>query len=113
MDWGYIRNHFKKHKICILKDYGSTFKEIVMNHLKLSPVALGFPFGILWGISLLLLSLSTLFLGYGEIFFTSMGALYLCYEAIIWGSLIGGIIGFVDAFITGLIIPWLYNFSVN
>ncbi len=84
-----------------------------MNHMKLSPVALGLAFGILWGISVLLLGLSTLFLGYGEIFVTSMGALYLGYEATIWGSLIGGIIGFVDAFITGLIIAWLYNLFVK
>lgn len=75
-----------------------------------SPMALGLSFGILWGVSMFIMGLAAYFFEYGEIFVTSMGTLYIGYDATILGSFIGGLIGFVDAFIAGAIIAWLYNF---
>lgn len=80
-----------------------------MNHLKLSPLSLGLTLGILWGLSVLIMGLSAYFFSYGNLFVTSVGTLYVGYEATILGSIIGGIFGFIDAFIAGLIIAWLYN----
>ena len=77
---------------------------------KLSPLALGLAFGILWGISIFLMGLLAHFFSYGEVFVTSIGTLYIGYDTTIIGSIIGGIIGFVDGFIGAAILAWLYNF---
>lgn len=80
-----------------------------MNGCKISPTGLGLSFGVFWGVSLLLLGLTTYFYSYGKPFVDAMAVLYMGYEPSITGSIIGGIIGFVNAFITGFIIAWLYN----
>ena len=46
---------------------------------------------------------------YGEGFVVAIGTLYLGYAPSIAGSVIGALIGFVDAFIGGVIVAWLYN----
>ena len=80
-----------------------------MTHCRLSPLALGLAFGILWGVIVLVLGLIAHFIDYGTPFVSSMGTLYIGYGPSILGSIIGGLIGFVDAFIGGFIIAWLYN----
>lgn len=76
---------------------------------RLSPLALGLAFGVTWGVSIFLMGLLATYLMYGATFVSALGALYIGYEASLLGSMIGGIIGFVDAFIIGTIIAWLYN----
>jgi hypothetical protein len=88
-------------------------KERVMNHLKLKPLALGLACGILWGLSILAMGLLAYFFSYGEVFVSTLGTLYVGYESTIIGSILGGIIGFVDAFITGVVLAWLYNLFVR
>ncbi|WP_454780590.1 bacteriophage holin [Legionella sp. WA2022007384] len=80
-----------------------------MKGCKLSPVALGLAFGVLWGVSILVLGLIAYYYTYGRGFVVAVGSLYPGYEPSIQGSILGGIIGFIDAFITGVIIAWLYN----
>ncbi len=80
-----------------------------MTGCKLSPTGLGLAFGVLWGVSLLLLGLTTYFYSYGKPFVDAMSTLYMGYEPSIMGSILGGILGFINAFITGFIIAWLYN----
>lgn len=80
-----------------------------MSGSKLNPVALGLSLGVLWGVSLFLLGLIAYFYTYGHPFVSAVGTLYLGYEPTLIGSVLGGIIGFFDAFITGLLIAWLYN----
>jgi len=84
-----------------------------MNHLKLKPLALGLACGILWGLSILAMGLLAYFFSYGEVFVSTLGTLYVGYESTIIGSILGGIIGFVDAFITGVVLAWLYNLFVR
>ncbi|GGI80238.1 bacteriophage holin [Legionella impletisoli] len=84
-----------------------------MNRLKMSPLALGLSLGIFWGVSILLFGLMAYFFTFGEVFVNAIGAIYIGYEPTIIGSFIGGIIGFIDAFICGLIIAWLYNLFVK
>ncbi|MDP3704899.1 MAG: bacteriophage holin [Legionellaceae bacterium] len=76
---------------------------------KLSPVALGLALGVFWGLSILAMGLLASYFMYGTAFVTAMGNMYVGYEASVLGSVIGGFIGFVDAFIGGAIIGWLYN----
>lgn len=78
-------------------------------NLRLHPWALGLAVGLLWGVSVLLMGLLATYLAYGNAFVSAMSLLYVGYEPSIKGSVIGGVIGFVDAFIMGAIVAWLYN----
>ena len=80
-----------------------------MNQPRLSPLALGLALGVMWGVSVFLMGLIAYQFMYGATFVSTMGTLYVGYEATIIGSIIGGLIGFVDAFIGGAVIAWLYN----
>lgn len=76
---------------------------------KISPIALGLSLGTLWGASVLFMGLIAHFFIYGTPFVSAMGIVYLGYSTSITGSIIGGIIGFFDAFIGGVLVAWLYN----
>jgi len=76
---------------------------------KLNIKALGLTFGIIWGITILIIGIAAACGSYGELIVALLGSIYIGYEASILGSLIGAIWGFVDAFIFGVIIAWLYN----
>lgn len=80
-----------------------------MNGCKLSPIGLGLALGVLWGLSVFLLGLLAYWYTFGKPFVDAMATLYMGYEPSITGSIIGGVIGFIDAFITGALIAWLYN----
>ncbi|WP_298628431.1 bacteriophage holin [uncultured Legionella sp.] len=80
-----------------------------MGGCKLSPSGLGLSFGVFWGVSLLMLGLTTYLYSYGKPFVDAVSVLYLGYEPSIKGSIIGAILGFINAFLTGYIIAWLYN----
>ncbi|MBN9230065.1 MAG: bacteriophage holin [Legionella sp.] len=80
-----------------------------MNGCRMSPVALGLSFGVLWGISILMVGLAATYYAYGHDFVVSMGNLYPGYTPSVRGSLLGAFIAFIDAFIMGFLIGWLYN----
>lgn len=80
-----------------------------MTTCRISSVSLGLAMGIVWGVSIFLMGVVATYYTYGKPFVATMGALYLGYEPSLLGSAIGGVIGFVDAFIGGIILGWLYN----
>jgi hypothetical protein len=80
-----------------------------MKGCRISPLALGLAFGVLWGISIFMLGLMAHYYAYGKAFVTAVGTVYPLYGPSIKGSFFGGIIAFIDAFITGALIAWLYN----
>ena len=80
-----------------------------MAKAKLDVKALGLALGILWGGACLIMGITTMFFNWGTLFVALMSSLYIGYKATILGSLLGGIWGFIDAGIAGLIIAWLYN----
>ncbi len=80
-----------------------------MTNCKISPWALGMSLGILWGASMLLMGLLAHYTSYGNQFVVAMGSVYIWSDASIKGSIIGGAMGFVDAFIGGVILAWIYN----
>ncbi len=80
-----------------------------MTNCRLSPLAFGLSLGLVWGASVLIMGLIAFYFAFGTEFVTAMGVLYINYEATVIGSLIGGLYGFIDAFIGGLVIAWLYN----
>lgn len=65
--------------------------------------------GIVWGLCALLLGLLATLFGYGMGLVAVFGTLYIGYSATVAGSIIGGVWAFVDAYIGGAIIAWLYN----
>jgi len=80
-----------------------------MTKSRLNPLPLGLALGVLWGFWLFTVGLSAYYFAYGIPFVTAMGTLYVGYAPSIAGSLLGGLIGFTDAFCGGLVVAWLYN----
>jgi hypothetical protein len=76
---------------------------------KLDVKALGLALGITWGACTFLVGLTAMFWGWGIGFVDAIGTLYIGYDISILGSIIGGLWGFVDAGIGGVVIAWLYN----
>ncbi len=80
-----------------------------MTTARLSRLGLGLSLGVIWGVYVLVMGLLAHHFLIGTAFVTAMGALYTGYEPTVMGSIIGGLIGFVDAFIFGVLIAWFYN----
>jgi hypothetical protein len=76
---------------------------------KLDVKALGLALGIVWGVCVLLIGITSMLFNYGTGLVNALSSLYIGYKATLLGSLIGGIWGFFDAGIGGVIIAWLYN----
>lgn len=76
---------------------------------KIDIKALGLTLGIVWGAAMFLLGLMVMFFNWGAAWVELMSSLYIGYKATFLGSLIGGIWGFVDAGIAGVVVAWLYN----
>lgn len=75
---------------------------------KLDIKALGLALGIFWGVCMFLLGISGMF-GFGETFVALISRVYIGYAVSIVGAIIGAVWGFVDAFVCGAILAWLYN----
>lgn len=80
-----------------------------MKTLKLNPLALGVSLGIVWGVSIFIIGLVAHFFMYGSAFVSAMGIVYVGYGSSIASCINAAAIGFVDAFIIGALIGWLYN----
>ena len=79
------------------------------NHTHLQVLPFGLALGIIWGVSMFLIGLSTWLFAWGGEWQTLMASVYMGYTPSLLGSLIGGVWGFLDAFIGGIIFAWLYN----
>ena len=76
---------------------------------KLDVKALGLSVGITWAGAIVFMGLVCRFSGWGVSFVDAMGKLYLGYKPTFIGSAVGGIWGFLDMGIAGVVIAWLYN----
>lgn len=75
---------------------------------KIQPVALGIAIGVLWAIYVFFIGIAAMF-GWGIALVEVLASLYFGYEASVLGAVIGGIWAFVDGFIAGVVIAWIYN----
>ena len=76
---------------------------------KLDVRAFGLALGIVWGIAVLLLGILAMLFNWGTVCVIALSTMYIGYKSTFLGSLVGGIWGFIDAGIAGVVIAWLYN----
>lgn len=76
---------------------------------KIDVKAFGIACGIVWGAAMFMLGLMNMCMDWGGALEEVMSTLYIGYKATILGSVIGGVWGFFDAGIGGLVVAWLYN----
>lgn len=75
---------------------------------KLSANALGVGAGILWAIYVFFCGITAIF-GWGTALVTTLSSLYIGYSASFGGAIIGAVWGFVDGYIAGAVVAWIYN----
>ena len=81
--------------------------------MSLHPTKLGLAGGILWGLSMFVLTLVSVGTGYAAGFFNGMASIYPGYSVSPIGSIIGLVYGFLDAFIGLFLFAWLYNWLLK
>jgi len=77
--------------------------------VKLDVKAFGLALGITWGLAMLVLGVIDIFTTWGDVWGSIMSTIYLGYTPTLVGSIIGGLWGFCDAGIGGVIIAMVYN----
>ncbi len=80
-----------------------------MQTCKLSPAALGLAIGVMWAFSLLIIGLLSYYADYGTTFIMTVNSLYFISGVTLANVFFTTIIGFVDGFIGGVILAFLYN----
>lgn len=71
--------------------------------------ALGVSIGAVFAVCMFLTALTAAYLNWGVNIVNLMGDIYIGYEASFLGGIIGAIWAFVDGFIFGFLIAWVYN----
>lgn len=74
----------------------------------LSVMGLGLGMGIYWGLSMIISGWMAMF-DWGNQFVSTMASIYIGFEPSFIGSIVGGIWGFGDGFIGGIIVAAFYN----
>lgn len=75
---------------------------------KIQPLALGVAIGVLWAIYVFFIGIAAMF-GWGNALVETLASLYIGYEASVIGAIIGAIWAFIDGFVAGVVIAWIYN----
>lgn len=84
------------------------------NCMKLHRCALGFSFGLIWALGVLMLGAGGMYMeGWAAMANGLLGEIYVGYEISWMGILIGVAWAFADGFITGFILAWIYNCVAN
>lgn len=73
-----------------------------------APNALGVAIGVLWAAYVLFCGITAMF-GWGVALVEALSSLYIGYAPSIAGAAIGAAWGFVDGYIAGVVIAWIYN----
>jgi hypothetical protein len=77
--------------------------------MRLRPLALALAGGILWAASVFAATLWIVITGGTGQTMALLGKFYLGYAVTVPGAFVGLVWGFVDGFLAGLILAWLYN----
>ena len=84
-----------------------------MSFSKIHPVALGLSFGVISGISALLMCLAAYSFFNDKPIVAAVGTMYISYNPSLINSALGGVAGFVNAFIAGYVAAWIYNLLLD
>lgn len=77
--------------------------------MKLKVWAFGLALGIFWGSSLFVLTLIGINTTYADLFLGVIDSIYPWYSWSVAGAFVGLGLGFIDGFLGGAIIAWIYN----
>jgi hypothetical protein len=77
---------------------------------KLSICNLGMAIGIIWGLSVFVLAILSMLFGMGTPIVDILSSLYWGLDSSVIGALVGLFWGFVDGFIMGALVAFVYNF---
>jgi hypothetical protein len=77
--------------------------------VKLNPKNLGLAGGIMWGASVFIITLFSVYTGYATDLINTVTSILPGYSISFSGAILGGLYGFVDAGIGCYILAWLYN----
>ncbi len=77
--------------------------------MKISALKLGISGGIIWGLSMFVFTVISIYTGYATAFLKIMSSIYPGYKISWAGSFLGLIYGFVDAFIGLFLLACIYN----
>ena len=80
-----------------------------MDNGKINVMGLALAFGISCGFYAIFIGVTAWIFNWGNPIVAMLSSLYIGYKASLIGSIIGGLWAFVDGFIGGAIIAWLYN----
>lgn len=72
------------------------------------PLALGVAIGVLWALYAFFAGIFAMF-GWGTLLVETLASFYIGYGASITGAIIGAIWAFLDGFVAGVVIAWIYN----
>jgi hypothetical protein len=75
----------------------------------LNPLKLGIAGGILWGLSMLVCTILSIYFGYSTKLLDVMSSIYPGYTISWGGAFLGLIYGFFDVFIGLFLLAWLYK----
>ena len=75
----------------------------------LSPIGFGLALAILWTLSVVFLGITAMVHGYGAGFVSGLSTLYIGFSATWMGLVKGALWAFFDAFFSGFVLIWLYN----
>lgn len=75
---------------------------------KCQPLALGIALGVLWAFSVFFAGIFAMS-GWGAALVQVLGSFYIGYGPSIAGAIIGAIWAFVDGFVAGVVVAWIYN----
>lgn len=75
---------------------------------KCQPLALGIAIGVLWALYVGCLAITAMF-HWGAELIAPLASLYIGYGASVIGAIIGAAWAFVDGFVAGIVIAWIYN----
>lgn len=79
------------------------------NYQKISKLAFGLSFGVVWALSVLFMGILAMYCPYGQPFVSAVGSFYIGYEATWMGVFVGALWGFVDFFFYGFFLALFYN----
>ena len=65
--------------------------------------------GIVWGVMVFLMTLMSLYFGYGTAFLKGVASIYPGYNVSLGGSVVGLVYGFLDVYIGVYTVVWVYK----